>query len=67
MTVYHLENTDWQERLIVSLYYSIITMITVGYGDIAPSTSVERIYVVLMCFISCGTFGYVINKIGNIF
>lgn len=42
-------------------------MMTVGYGDIAPHTTNERIYVIMMTIISGGIFGYCVNKISNIF
>lgn len=51
---------------ITCLYFSVITMNTVGYGDIIPVTSSERIYVLIMIIISCGVFGYSINTIGDI-
>ena len=42
-------------------------MITVGYGDIHPFTSYEKLYVIIMTLISCGVFAYSVNTIGNIF
>ena len=42
-------------------------MITVGYGDIVPITSAEKIYVIVMTLISAGVFAYSINTIGSIF
>lgn len=39
-------------------------MITVGYGDIAPVSTNEKSYVILMTLFSCGAFGYVVNKLG---
>lgn len=42
-------------------------MITVGYGDIVPLTSLEKIYVIVMTLISAGVFAYSVNTIGNIF
>ena len=32
----HLEDSIWQLRYLEALYYSFITMITVGYGDVTP-------------------------------
>ena len=42
-------------------------MMTVGYGDIVPTTSLERLFVILLTIISSGIFGYSMNTIGSIF
>lgn len=38
-------------------------MITVGYGDITPISTHERIYVILMTLLTGGIFGFCVNKI----
>lgn len=58
---------DWFDRYIVALYWSVITTVTVGYGDIYPVTTAERIFVIIVTLIICGVFGYCISNIGNIF
>lgn len=50
-----------------ALYFTLITMITVGYGDNVPQTSYEKIYVIFMTLFCCGMFAYSINFIGVIF
>lgn len=40
-------------------------MVTIGYGEITPKTSYEKVYVIIVTFISCGTFAYAINLIGE--
>lgn len=42
-------------------------MITVGYGDIAPITDYERIYVIFFTLITCIVYAYVVNTIGSLF
>ena len=42
-------------------------MITVGYGDIHPTNTTEKIYCIFMTLWSCGLFAYVLNTIGSIF
>jgi hypothetical protein len=49
------------------MYFSIITMTTVGYGDIKPNTNSEKIFVGLMTLLSSCIFAYIVNTIGNIF
>ncbi|KAL4465443.1 hypothetical protein ABPG73_007898 [Tetrahymena malaccensis] len=64
---YGIQDETWQVQYIYCLYFSFITMITVGYGDIVPQTNIERVYVIFMTLISAAVFGYSINTIGAIF
>lgn len=41
-------------------------MITVGYGDVTPSNTQERLFCIIVMLISCGVFAYSINQIGRI-
>ncbi|KAL4492316.1 hypothetical protein ABPG73_003264 [Tetrahymena malaccensis] len=50
---------------VASIFWSIITMITIGYGDIVPQSTNERVYVICVAFVSCGVFAYSINTIGE--
>lgn len=50
-----------------SLYFSIVTMLTVGYGDITPVNLIEKSYVMIIMIFNCGLFAYYINSIGEIF
>ncbi|KAL4502299.1 hypothetical protein ABPG72_011886 [Tetrahymena utriculariae] len=62
----NLDGQQWIIKYIFSLYFSFITMITVGYGDIFPVSVYEKIYVIGMTCITCGIFGYAINKISSV-
>ena len=42
-------------------------MSTVGFGDISPQSVKERIYIIVITLLSCGQYGYIVNKIGQIF
>ena len=72
-----IEDADWtkldapdkydvQDRYIAALYFSVTTMMTVGYGDITPTTSKERVYVIFIMLIGGGLFGYIMNSIAII-
>ncbi|KRW99140.1 Cyclic nucleotide-binding protein [Pseudocohnilembus persalinus] len=65
--IIQLENGGLVEKYTATLYFAFVSMMTIGYGDIYPNNSAERIYVIFMSLFSCGLFGYSVNKIGNIF
>jgi hypothetical protein len=52
---------------INAMYFSIITMVSVGYGDITPINNSEKIYISVMTIFSSMNFAYVVNTIGSIF
>ncbi|KAM3146812.1 hypothetical protein pb186bvf_000966 [Paramecium bursaria] len=64
---YNLENSTFIGVYVTSLYFSVITTLTIGYGDISPTTDIEKIYVVSVALLVCGVLAYSISTIGNIF
>lgn len=63
---FQLEDKTWEIKYINSLYYSIVTMVTVGYGDISPQNYVEKAFAVIIIIIACGFFAYALNRVGQI-
>ncbi|CAD8160863.1 unnamed protein product [Paramecium octaurelia] len=63
---YDYYDKQWYDRYLVSLYWSVITTLTVGYGDIVPQTTIERLFVIIVAMVLCGVFGYIISTIGEI-
>ncbi len=50
-TVYHyLEGWSW----IDSVYFSVITLTTVGYGDFSPQTDAGKIFTIVYIIIGIG-------------
>jgi hypothetical protein len=37
-----LDGETWQENLQVTIYYSMVTLTTLGYGDVTPAGQVTR-------------------------
>lgn len=67
LQVQNIRNEDWDVRYVYSIYWAITTMVTVGYGDISPTTPLEKIYAIFCMLLACGIFGYIMNRIGSIF
>lgn len=51
-------------RYVTCFYWSVTTMITVGYGDIIAFTEVERVFSIVVMLMSCAVFAYSLNAIG---
>ena len=51
---------------ISSLYWALVTMSTIGYGDILPTTTAERFFVVCAMLIGTSVFAYVVGSVCTI-
>ncbi len=51
--------------IIDSLYFTVITMTTVGYGDITPQSEIAKILMAFECIISYVMFGLMIGIISR--
>ena len=54
------------EMYVSTLYWAFVTMASIGYGDLTPKTTNERLAGVFIMFFSSITFGIIIGNIGNI-
>jgi len=52
-------------KYALSLYYIIVTMLTIGFGEIHPVNSTERLFATLLMFTGGITFGSLINKLAT--
>ncbi len=53
-TAFYVEFEHWS--VIDSLYFSVTTMATVGYGDLVPTTDIGKIFTMIYAFLSIGAF-----------
>jgi len=59
-------DTNNRGEYVAALYWSMMTMTTVGYGDIPMRTDLERIYAILCMIIGGGYYGYIVGHITSI-
>ncbi|CAD8121306.1 unnamed protein product [Paramecium sonneborni] len=61
-----LKNENWQVQFLESFYFMSVTMFTVGYGDITPTNSLEKMFCICYMFLSTLQYSYSVNTIGLI-
>jgi hypothetical protein len=59
------DQSQWSSYL-VSLYWCVSTLTTVGYGDITPTTNGERLYAMGVMIVGIGMYSYVIGNVATI-
>ncbi|MDB1144724.1 MAG: potassium channel family protein [Alcaligenaceae bacterium] len=53
-TIFYAKVEHW--KMLDALYFSVMTMSTVGYGDLTPTTDLSKIFTIVYTFISIGSF-----------
>ncbi|PID99970.1 MAG: hypothetical protein CSA79_05745 [Thiothrix nivea] len=53
-SAFYIKVEQWS--LIDTLYFSVMTMATIGYGDLIPTTNISKILTIVYTFLSIGTF-----------
>ncbi|KAL4446143.1 hypothetical protein ABPG74_021682 [Tetrahymena malaccensis] len=61
-----LQNQPNQIIYLNSLYYIVVTVATIGYGDIHPVSSTEKMFLIFIAFITTGLFAYNVSTISSI-
>lgn len=61
------KNYENSDIYIASLYWTMTTFTTVGYGDFTATTSFEYFFQCIVMLIGIGFFGYIIGNVSNVF
>lgn len=59
---YHLVE-HW--RILDSLYFSVSTLTTLGYGDLVPKTDLAKIFTMVYVMLGIGTMFSFINRVSS--
>lgn len=51
------------ERYVAAFYWALVTMSTIGYGDVTPTTTAERCFGVVAMFAGTSIFAYVVGSV----
>ena len=62
----HDRGVDSGTLYVTSLYLSVMTISTVGYGDVTPQTTTERFYLVVAMLLGASVYAYVVGSICGI-
>lgn len=57
MFYHHFESLRWLD----AIYFSVITLVTVGYGDITPKTDIGKVFTIFYVLIGIGIVGASVN------
>lgn len=64
-TLFYSSVEGWS--IIDALYFSVMTMSTIGYGDLAPTTTWSKSFTIIFSILSIGFFSAVIaNIVANV-
>jgi voltage-gated potassium channel len=62
-TVFYVSNEGWS--YIDALYFCVMTMSTVGYGDLVPTSNLSKIFTMVYAVISIGAFVAMVSKLAK--
>jgi voltage-gated potassium channel len=62
-TLFYWQVEGWS--VLDSLFFSIVTLTTVGYGDLVPATAVGKVFTILYIFLGIGIILGFVNAVAE--
>lgn len=59
-------SASWKTKYIYSIYWALVTIMTVGYGDITPTNEIEIVVCLITIIFGCVLYAFNINNVGVI-
>lgn len=63
---YNTVSMSDSDLYLMSIYFVMQTIATIGFGDIVPVTVFERIYALFLMIIGVGFYSYIVGNLSNI-
>merc|ERR1712217_437849 len=58
----NLDSDPWN-AYVIAMSFEIITLSTVGYGDIIPTNTIDRVFILFNILLGCAYFAFIVTKI----
>lgn len=62
-TLFYAHHENWS--YVDALYFCVMTMSTIGYGDFAPTTTVSKVFTIVYALTTIGIFVAVASKLAS--
>ena len=59
--IFYREVEGWS--VLDAIYFCVMTMSTVGYGDLVPTSPLSKIFTIVFTILSIGIFAAVVSKV----
>jgi hypothetical protein len=64
-TIHYYLVENWS--IVDSIYFCIMTISTVGYGDLTPTSDFSKIYTMIYSILGIGVFVGIVSKLASAF